>query len=965
MGWSPSFHSFLLPSLIVTTLAGCDTQQPITRHDKTAVPAQTAITQQLPQLYIRGSFNGWGTNDKLLNRNGILTSKIRLSYGVFEFKFATDNWSQEFVVQTKQDYALDVLANNETYPVSNNKAGGKSFFMVKTPGQYLIEVDTNTTPFTLSINKTSYIYPKDIAPHRGKTEKLTFNTVDNRTETVTFSSRDINGLKEYVHETTATLRDPVPSFSIYREDAEQPYIRTGNLAFDALFALAIDEMKLDSVDVIRDNNYNHGNAIACQCFETGEKWNYVWTRDLAYSAHLSLGLLDPQRVTNSLNFKLSPYRNSVPKADVIAGSADGLQIIQDTGSGGSWPISTDRVSWAFGAQSALDNLTGKTRANFVATAFIALSNTIEIDRQVAFDRTTGLYNGEQSFLDWREQSYAPWIKNDLSSMATSKSISTNAGHYQAIKLAKILALELNKPKLATRYNQWQQALKAAINKQLWLNDYGMYSSLTAGHFDNTPMAKFDWLGQSLAIITGIADEEKTASILKRYPHSNMGAPVLFPQQPDIGVYHNRAIWPFVTAYGLKAAKLGRNAAVANSAYDTLIRGAALNLSNMENLEWLSAQAMWLEKEKPALSGPAINSKRQLWSVAGYLNMVIESLFGVESTYQGLAISPLITAHLHRDLFQEQSQISLRNLAWHNKKITINLVLPNYDEQATGIYQVAKLSLNGQVFTKAVITAADLTNTNTIDVILAPAIDTSSSFTVVNAHTGPRNPVSFAPQTPHFTLNVNNGINNIIIKSSDESAQVNYQLYRNGQQIQSHSPLKWAENSNEIQACYSVSATFKSSGNVSHHSPVQCQNKGQLFNPKNGTALNWGAPTDKLTIDFSVAKSGHYALSMQYYNMQHQINTGITAGVKWLTVRDNKGKIIQTGVIQMPHNEAARALSTPVLVNLKQGKFSAELSDFFNMSYLKNNHSYSGSGGIKGPVNKVTIFGMQVMPNINL
>jgi hypothetical protein len=33
----------------------------------------------------------------------------------------------------------------------------------------------------------------------------------------------------------------------------------------------------------------------------------------------------------------------------------------------------------------------------------------------------------------------------------------------------------------------------------------------------------------------------------------MGAPVIWPQQQDMPVYHNRAIWPFVTAYGLKAA----------------------------------------------------------------------------------------------------------------------------------------------------------------------------------------------------------------------------------------------------------------------------------------------------------------------------------------------------------------------------------------------------------------------------
>ena len=975
MDWSPSLRHFFLTTAIVTTLVGCDSESSNATKNASAV-AQQEKAVQLPPLFIRGSFNGWGTKDKLMMNDGVLSSKIRLSYGVFEFKFATDSWSQEFVVQAEKDITLDVLNDAQEYDVSNNKAGGKSYLMVTEPGQYLISLNTKTTPFTLSINKTSHVYPADVAPHQGETQQLTFNTYDQKTETATFSSTDIDGLKEYVHETTAVLRDPVPSFSVYKEDSKQPYLRSGNTAFDALFALAIDEMKLDAVEVIRDNNYNDGNAIACSCFETGEKWNYVWTRDLAYSAHLSLGLLDPQRVTNSLNFKLSPYRNSVPKAATIAGSSDGLQIIQDTGSGGSWPISTDRVTWAFGATSALNNLTGQARSDFAKTAFTALSNTIEIDRQVAFDQATGLYNGEQSFLDWREQSYAPWIKDDLSSMATSKSISTNAGHYQAIKLAKELASELNNPALAKRYTQWQRALKQSINKELWLADKGMYSSLTAGHFDNTPLAKFDWLGQSLAIITGIADDKQRQQILSHYPHGVMGAPVIFPQQPDIGVYHNRAIWPFVTAYGLKAAKVGHNAAVANSAYQTLIRGAAINLSNMENLEWLSAQAMWLEKEKPALSGPAINSKRQLWSVAGYLNMVIESLFGVQSTTQGLMIEPLMTTKLHRDYFAAQSHVTLNNLSWHGKKIDVTLQLPTLGTTA-GIYNIASLNLNGKQLDSRSLKDIDLAATNTLKVTLTAPSSPAEPLTLVNAKTGPRDEASFAPKTPIFTLKTSDKHNVITIDESSDSSAVTYQIYRNGQLVkQQLSSLAWQDNRHETQACYSVSAIFTSSGNASHHASVQCQNQGQLHTlsadnvtgnqqPENSALLNWGAPQDTLQLNnIKIKTKGSYALSWQYHNMQHQINTGITAGVKWMTVRDNKGKLVASGVVQMPHNEAAKAYSTPLISSLDIGNYQIELSDFFNMSYLKNNHSYSGAGGTKGPVNKVDLFGLRVMPIFN-
>jgi len=120
-------------------------------------------------------------------------------------------------------------------------------------------------------------------------------------------------------------RDPVPQHTADHEDPALPYPRSGNLAFDALFALAGSEMRQDAVTEIRDGNYNGGAAIPCACFETGEKWHYVWTRDLSYAADLGLALLDPQRVRNSLDFKLSSLRAGVAKAPQVAGRPPGLR----------------------------------------------------------------------------------------------------------------------------------------------------------------------------------------------------------------------------------------------------------------------------------------------------------------------------------------------------------------------------------------------------------------------------------------------------------------------------------------------------------------------------------------------------------------------------------------------------------------------------------------------------------------
>ena len=458
---------------------------------------------------------------------------------------------------------------------------------------------------------------------------LSFDAPGGKKESARFAlTGESDGLRTYEQASSMAMRENVASTISYAEVKGMPVVRSGNLAFDALFAHAIVEMKENSVSAIRDSAYNDGKPMPCECFETGEKWNYVWTRDLSYAANLGLAMLDPSRVRNSLEFKLSGYRPGVEKAAGVEGSADGLQIIQDTGSGGSWPVSTDRVSWAFGAEEALNALAPAEREAFAATALKALANTIDNDRVAAFDPRDGLYTGEQSFLDWREQSYGAGIADDLARMASAKALSTNVAHYKALTLAAQLAGEQGRPEQAARYAGWAGALKAAINKRFWLDEAGLYSSLTAAHFDGAAMHKFDWLGQSLAIVTGVADAARGARILASYPHGPMGAPVIFPQQPGVPVYHNRSIWPFVTAYGLNAAAVGRNTAVADAAYASLVRGASLHLSNMENMEWLSGQAMFDDPRNPALSGPVINSRRQLWSVGAYLGMVIRNVFGV-------------------------------------------------------------------------------------------------------------------------------------------------------------------------------------------------------------------------------------------------------------------------------------------------------------------------------------------------
>ncbi|MDB5747137.1 MAG: esterase [Massilia sp.] len=981
---SPS--RWLLPALLLSSAAVA------------AAPGQLADA-----LFVRGGFNGWGTENALRHQGkGIYEADILVSPGNHGFKVGSRDWKQEWVPGGPPGGTA--VKPGESVRLATS-AGPEATLFVRSTGTYRFTLDASK-PAAPVLRVVRLAEPQDgpgqdqhADPHAGRARvaTLSYATHDGKVEAARFSLRDPEAqLRSYTHSTTMALRDPVPQHATYAERADLPYTRSGNLAFDALFALAGSEMRQDAVGHIRDGNYNGGAAIPCACFETGEKWHYVWTRDLSYAADLGLALLDPGRVRNSLDFKLSGYRKEVQGqiAARVAGTNDGLQVVQDTGSGGSWPVSSDRVAWAFAAEETLRHLPAPEQAAFAQRALRALANTIENDRIAAFDPQDGLYTGEQSFLDWRDQSYAAWIPDDLASMASSKAVSTNVAHYKALTFTARLAREAGDTARSSRYESWARALKKAINARLWMEDAGMYSSLTAGHLDGAPMHRFDWLGQALAIVTGVASDAQARSILASYPHGPMGAPVIWPQQPGVPVYHNRAMWPFVTGYGLKAAAMIGNAAVADAAYESLMRGAALNMSNMENLEWLSGQPLLLIEKNPSLIGPVINSRRQLWSVGAYLGMVIENVFGVTATDDGIALRPFVTTRLRREAFAGSGQATLHNLPLRGQsgpRISVRLLLPAAST-VQGHHQVGRVLLNGAP-AASTIPWARLKDGDTIEIELGAPVAGESAIRRVNADPYTESPAVFGPREPviegierdargHVRLQVGSGGNGAGIAS-----KIVYHIYRDGRPVALNLPAgAWVDREATPNACYAVEAQFTGSGNRSHHSVPHCvgtadeiavtdarvssnvkrsnlkavRANGAVETPR---LAGWGRPSDRFEVrDVRIAAAGDYRLQVRYQNTANAINLGVSGGVKWLMVLDAAGRAVAQGVVQLPHTRPgnAPALSTPLAARLQAGAYRIRMSDFYNMSYLVANASFSAAGGTGGPSNRFDIFGIRLL-----
>ncbi|MDY0978002.1 esterase [Massilia sp. CFBP9012] len=950
----------------------------------------SVLAQNIDGLYVRGAFNGWGTASPLAAKgDGIYQADVEVMPGNHAFKLGTGDWSAEWVIDPDKSTSV----RPDTDYRLERQSGPETFLFVRQPGTYRFTVDARN-PAQPALKVTRIADTQRGAgpdPHAGHAAQASqqWPTWDGKVETVRYSTPDANApLRRYVQSSTMLLRDPGPQHVEYAEEDGLPRVRSGNLAFDALFAMAGREMRQNSVSQINDGNYNGGNAIDCACFATGEKWAYVWTRDLSYAADLGLALLDPQRVRNSLDFKLSGWRPDITAAPQIPGTLDGLQIVQDTGSGGSWPVSTDRLTWALAAEETLRTLPASERTPFAARALKALSNTIEIDRVAAFDPVSGLYTGEESFLDWRDQTYAAWIPGDLASMASSKALSTNVVYYQALNLAAKLAREHNESDKAQRYARWAAELKRAINDRLWLKDAGMYSSLTAGHLDDAPLHKFDWLGQALAIVSGVADESQARSILARYPHGPLGAPMIWPQQIGAPVYHNRSSWPFVTAYGLRAAAQGKNAAVADVAYAGLMRGAAVNLSNMENLEWLSGQPLLLDENKPGLSGPVINSRRQLWSVGGYLGMVIGNVFGVETLDDGIAFKPFVTAKLRRETFGATNEISLHDLRLQGKRIDVRLQLPAASEKE-GYYAVERIVLNGKQVAST-IRLTDLADSNRIEIVLGKLVAGQQDIRRVNANPYEEASAVFGPREPTIDslARAASGPVTLQIGANGNAANVRYRVYRDGKLMADKLPAgAWVDRKAGATSCYAVEALFTDSGNVSHHSQPRCVDAGieipvtdaRVASNLKATApdarftqahlKNWGKPDDRFAVEgIRIERPGDYRIQVRYHNGANQVNLGISGGVKWLALKDGSGKVVAQGVIQLPHapllqKDTPSVYSTPLAARIEAGNeagnYRLEMTDFYNMSYLDSNRSFTGAGGAETS-NRFDIYGVRLL-----
>ena len=796
----------------------------------------------------------------------------------------------------------------------------------------------------------------------------------------TIVATETGGLKTYDLTSNAELRNHQPPDHriTFSETSGHARIRTGNQMFDGLHALAVSEALQNSVAQIKDGAYGKGELTSLAAFQTGEFWTYVWTRDLAYSTHLAMGGFDPERAVSSLLFK-----TSVLKSSVAGGFAQ--QIVQDTGSGDSYPVSSDRIVWILGADATLKFLPAPEQKSFLAKIYPILHDTLEEDRRILFDPEDGLYRGEQSFLDWREQTYPGWTKDNVIAIAMSKALSVNVANYFALRTASDYAARLGLRDEQNRYAAWATKLKAAINKKFFDREAGLYSTyILTDSAHGVRAHRYDLLGESLAVLTDVADDTKAKSILRHYPVGAFGPPVVWPQERTVPIYHNHAIWPFVTAYWIKAARQAGNAAAVDEGIRSLMGSAAFNLSNMENFDFATGKA---EVKDGILSGPVVNSRRQLWSVAGYLAMVQDAVFGLETSSDGIRFLPFVTGWLRNRIFSTSEVLELQNFIYQSKSIHLRVHLPVVQKNRLGVLAVGKIELNGKVIGRDFAGPDSLQKQNEWDVYLQnPRADDNADY--LNFITDFRDVRAvFGPTQPQWKNIGQVGItveNDLLALHFSHPAVSNvvFNIYRDGELCaKGITPTDWVDpHSGDFAKrthFYVVEARDAQTGNASHLTPTryyattndQWEIPAKEMENRGGSLahgrhfMDWGKPEHELLVkSFTAQRSGDYLVRTEFSNGAGPVNTGITCAVKKIEIRKiGSGEMAAAGYLIMPQSGDWQRfdLSSIVRAKLKAGEqysiriFEDEYSR--NMSYLAQNERYtSWPGGGKNAYNFVNI-----------
>ncbi len=674
-----------------------------------------------------------------------------------------------------------------------------------------------------------------------------------------------------------------------------PSVKTGDPQIDSLVVLAQNE--------VQKNIRSDGTFCA------GAKWPTAWTRDMSYSIDLSLSFLFPEAVEKSL-----------------ASRIENGMILQDTGSGGSWPVSTDRITWI---TAAYDYALYKQSPEYFEKVYYVAKKTLTKDYNVNFDGQNGLFRGESSFLDWREQTYPRWAANEY--IAESYALGTNMMYYSALKKTAALSKKTGKP--AEENELWEsraESLKQAILKNFWLPEKKYFASILLKDIDIYSYHGYETLGESLGVLLGVAPKDSYKNVLGAVKPQDYGLSVVAPQLAGIPSYHNDAVWPFVQGYRGLACKKASDAFNAEKEFISMIQAAKKFGTFKENYVASSFSP-----------DTQTNSDRQLWSDAGFLAYIYRILFGLDFTETGIAVKPFVFSSL-------KDGIELKNLTFAGNTISIQI-------KGSGD-TVAKYLLNGKNVASDYVIPYSKAGIYNVQIELEESDDFKSSYRTENQVKPWFNADTVAPVIPNVRVDAdgkttevsykpkNNGGWKIITDGTEKTGQENKVLLKPAGTIIVTKAFALTEDKNpdiplfpskSVRGENTKNTVFYEAEKAEYNGGVVCYDEtdvpvtAKISEELQKTEANTGSfikefgKTDGEYIEFTlkIKKSGDYAVDFRFKNGHGPVNTGEKCAVLAISA---DGKLIRRLAFPQQGSWSTWSFTAPTVIHLEKGTHKIRL-----------------------------------------
>ncbi len=641
-----------------------------------------------------------------------------------------------------------------------------------------------------------------------------------------------------------------------------------------------------------------------QYFRTGTNWDKVWTRDTALSSLYSLSWVFPEISYNCEYKKVK--------------SSGGVSVFeQDTGSGGSYPVSTDKIITML---SVWENYLADGNKEHLSYFYNICNNTIKQDMNVAYDNDAELFRGETCGLDWRDQTYPDWTSetydSGLSAIAESKTASVNTIYCRVLEIMSKAAKVLGKGEAAEQaWAKMAQDLKARISSRLWNENMGLYSSWEYPEYMGSVLAeKTDVLGNGFALWFNIGTDSQLNSIMENSPLVAYGADTVYPQKQGKlknanKIYHNFGVWPGWDSILMVGAGYHDNKALAGEIFNSNVRGAATSLTQKEVINYRT--------------GEGVESDQQLWSIAGTLAGYYRVMFGMNYDEDGITFNPYVPDWM-------EGPFELSNFKYRNAKLTIKITGKGDKVKSF------KVDGNSQDI-KSYVFPADSSGNHTVEI----AMEKSGTEYKINKSD---DNLVVCPEMP--TMSYSNGTLTWTQKSG-----LTYKLWTGKEYVDvsggSYTVDKTAYGSYSLMAVSKDEICSELSKPIIV-TPIRIKVEAENGTVSDSSLISSGYVIDKrsksanLTLSVNIAKKGRYQLS-GIYNNPGDATSGISCGIRSVYVDGvDKGSLVFPEVSSSKKNQTSTHLS----LDLEQGTHTVKIfydtANWYdrNMSISQNNVEYN-------------------------